>query len=694
LFALANGNTDSGKITQQPIAIQGKIFCDLNGNGVLDAGEKGIPGVDVSDGQEIISTDSKGQYNLLVKPQGGGFIFITTPSGYQCSSEFYQKIASAERQVVNFGLIPTPVTANAAFSFAQITDIHINIEADVHINMEGKDSVQTFKEDLAEINALDPKPAFIVATGDFVNVAKPKNCDDYLEGIKANPIKIYNVMGNHDAPTTLFETYYGPSYYSFNYGQAHFVMLNCTEPNLYAQWVKKDLDRQPKDKIVIVCQHYQPDKSILDLFSRYNTRAFLNGHWHSNKAFYYEKILVLSTPPLRFGGIDCSSRGYRVVTVKDGTIRTKVYKGGTAGLKRKNEGVISGDMYALKWKAFLNEGSGITSPFVDNGRMYVGMQDDDNVRNCGVVCLDSCDGKRLWKVQTDNSINGRPVVSNGIVCAVSVIGTIYGLDAASGQLRWNFSLGDIWERWVYNSPAVKDDKVFCGVAPFFVCLDIKTGKKIWQAPPMGSDWVSCRSNPVIDDSAVYINGNWNWTSGLTVLNRKDGSVIWQKKEGFAATHSTPAVQGNTLFDMADNLLYSLDKKNGNMHWKMALGGLWTISSPTIKGSTLVVGSSDGRVLAVDTATGKIIWSFQTGPSMGSFSPYVRNGSQVMASPVIADDMVYVGANDGAFYILNLVTGKLLWQYQISQPILSLPSVVGDRLYFSDCEGTIYAFEKS
>lgn len=683
LFCVAvKGETNGVEQSKLSVAVQGKVFCDQNNNGILDVGEKGIPSVAVSNGQEISTTDLDGQYSITITPQDGQFVFITTPAGYKNSSLFYQKITSVPRQTVNFGVIPAAAKAAENFSFVQITDIHI----------EGKESVKTFKDDLAEIMALDSKPDFIIATGDLVHVANPENFTDYLAGIKDFQLKIYNAIGNHDSPVNLYETYLGPSNYSFDYGRAHFVVLNCVEPKLYAQWLKKDLDRQPKDKINIVCQHYAPDKNLLDFLSQYNTRVFLNGHWHSNKAFYYGKILVLSTPTLRFGGIDCSSRGYRVITFKDGTIQTRYRWGGMKTLPKKNEGAVIGDSYKLKWKANLDDGTGITASVLDNGYVYVGIQDDDNVENCGVVCLDSRNGKRLWKFKTDSSIKGKPVRYNGILCAVSVTGAVYGLDAVSGQLRWKFQLGEAWERWVYNSPVIKDEKIFCGVAPYFVCLNLKTGEKIWQAPLLGYDWISCRSNPVIDDSAVYVN--FNWTGGLTVLNKKDGSVIWKKKEvGFETTHSTPAVQGNTIFDLADSTLYSLNKKSGKKNWQKALDGGWTVSSPAVKDSNLVVGTPDGKVLAVNAATGQEIWSFQTGPSIGSFSPYVRGGSQVMSSPVIADNKVYVGANDGAFYILDLITGKLLWQYQTNMPILSIPSVTDDGLYFCDSKGTVYAFVK-
>ena len=59
---------------------KGRVFNDHNHNGRLDAGEPGIAGVRVSDGEQIVLTDSEGAYELDV--DAPVVIRITKPSGY------------------------------------------------------------------------------------------------------------------------------------------------------------------------------------------------------------------------------------------------------------------------------------------------------------------------------------------------------------------------------------------------------------------------------------------------------------------------------------------------------------------------------------------------------------------------------------------------------------------------------------
>jgi outer membrane protein assembly factor BamB len=278
-----------------------------------------------------------------------------------------------------------------------------------------------------------------------------------------------------------------------------------------------------------------------------------------------------------------------------------------------------------------------------------------------------------------------------MLCAVSVIGTVYGLDAISGKELWRHSLGNFWDRWVYNSPVISEGKVYCGVAPYFAALDLKSGKEIWRSASLGGDWLSSRTSPVADDKKVYVG--FNWSTGLFALDKQTGAVIWNKKEGFGITHCSPVLDNNIVYYAADNKLYALEKDTGKELWSSKLEGDWTVASPAVKDSVLVIGSPDGKVMAFDKRTGNKLWSFQTGPSIGSFSAYARGGSQIMATPLISGDTCYIGSNDGNLYALNLKAGDNLWKYNLGVPILSTPVVDNGLLYVTTYDGNVYVFKK-
>lgn len=661
--------------------VSGRVFTDENGNRRCDPGEKGVGGISVSDGRVVVATDSDGTFRFKTVAGRHPFVFICTPAGFRASAGFYQRLG-ADNGTYDFGLVRARETAAPSFSFVQATDIHIS----------GPDTVQTLRDDLREIKALADKPRFVIFTGDLVNQGQDKTAyADYCRAVAESGMALYHVIGNHDAPVTNYEAFVGPTYYSFDYGPKHFVVLNCLEPGRYKEWLKRDLDRQPPDKGILVFQHYQPDKELLELLSRYPVQGFFYGHWHSNKVFRYKNILVAAATPLRFGGIDVNPRGYRVVTVdKSGSVSTRFQRAEAMGRAGQIPGLWK-RQFRLDWHRHLGAETGMSSPRLVDGRLYIGVQDDHNARNGGLVCLDARDGKVLWRFTTGESVNGTPAVGDGLVCVVSVIGTVYAVDAVSGQEVWRSNLGSFCDRWVYNSPVIADGVVYCGVSQYFAALDLKSGRQLWQAPALAADWISCRVSPAVDAQRVFIGVNWS--SGLSALDRQTGKVVWTKKEGCRSTHSSPLVDNMTVFYAADGQLYSLDKASGKEIWKTTLGSGWPVSTPVAREGVVVLGTTDGRVAAFEAATGRALWSVATGDGRGSFSPYERGGSHVMSSPTIAEGKVYVGSDEGRLYVIDLKTGTCLRKPDLGFPVLSTPVVSGDRVYVARWDGTILAMKR-
>ncbi len=64
-----------------PGELTGRVFDDANRNSRFDAGEAGVPGVTVSNGLDVVTTDAEGQYSLPVR--GDFTAFVTQPAGWQ-----------------------------------------------------------------------------------------------------------------------------------------------------------------------------------------------------------------------------------------------------------------------------------------------------------------------------------------------------------------------------------------------------------------------------------------------------------------------------------------------------------------------------------------------------------------------------------------------------------------------------------
>ena len=87
-----------GSMTLQAMAqYTGKVFVDENRNGLLDEGEKRLHRVSVSDGLNVVQTDSNGAYQLPGHSRMH-FLFITTPSGYNTDNAYYYRIENGRTE--------------------------------------------------------------------------------------------------------------------------------------------------------------------------------------------------------------------------------------------------------------------------------------------------------------------------------------------------------------------------------------------------------------------------------------------------------------------------------------------------------------------------------------------------------------------------------------------------------------------
>lgn len=103
-----------------------------------------------------------------------------------------------------------------------------------------------------------------------------------------------------------------------------------------------------------------------------------------------------------------------------------------------------------------------------------------------------------------------------------------------------------------------------------------------------------------------------------------------------------------------------------MSWKFKTGGPLT-ASPVIANGTLYIGSSDGKMYALDAKNWGIKWVYNT-------------GSSIRFSAVVWGGRVYFSTRDNKFYALNAESGKLEWDYT-SKGWMDSPPVV--------FEGTVY-----
>jgi len=68
----------------------------------------------------------------------------------------------------------------------------------------------------------------------------------------------------------------------------------------------------------------------------------------------------------------------------------------------------------------------------------------------------------------------------------------------------------------------------------------------------------------------------------------------------------------------------------------------------------------------------------------------KTGGPVIASPAIANGVLFIGSSDGVFYAIDENTGQQKWKVTLTDPISSSPAVADNLVYFLSYDGVFYA----
>jgi outer membrane protein assembly factor BamB len=126
----------------------------------------------------------------------------------------------------------------------------------------------------------------------------------------------------------------------------------------------------------------------------------------------------------------------------------------------------------------------------------------------------------------------------------------------------------------------------------------------------------------------------------------------------------------------DGEIVALSPRTGHVRWRRVIAK--SESSPLLARGTVYFGDASGRVNALDAATGKTRWSYDT-------------GAAVKASPALAGGRLFVGNYAGAFYALDARTGRVLWQNGGHGNFYAGASVEAGRVYVGSVDHSVYAF---
>lgn len=556
----------------------------------------GLAGVAVSDGRNVVLTDSQGRFSLPADHAKARFVSVSIPGGWRTALH-YRPIKAGTKDY-SFGLTPWEASKpGRPHRFIQITDTEI---------LNGiEDHHRRLADELKSL-AAGEGAAFIVHTGD---ICYERGLRDHIKLINTEKmgVPVFYCIGNHDLVgygpygEALFEELYGPCWYSFNAGGTHYAVLpmpggdrrpsyTCREA---AEWLKNDLALLPKGTPVVCFEHDawtfgdKFDYKGVDL-NAHNLKAWVYGHWHYNNVRRQGGVLAITTAPPEKGGIDASASAYRIVRCEpDGGVATDLrygYNPGSFAAHLAADGVCAATVYkaASRTVRFTADAAGRAvegERLSDYAWRFRGLRPGERAR----FTARFLDGSSL---------------------------TREALFPAQSPVAWQSHAGG---SVFMCPPAGADGRVFVGTTDENLCgeggvaaFDARTGKRLWRSPM-----------PASVKNAIDVSGGLVFaqdTEGnLRAFRAKDGTLAWEEKFDVAPIRSIGGVTvaAGVLYAGASNWLTALEPRTGRRIWH---GGGWWIGEGTPDRpcvdpgtGTLIMGGQWSGLYANDAKTGKRLW---------------------------------------------------------------------------------------
>ena len=204
-------------------------------------------------------------------------------------------------------------------------------------------------------------------------------------------------------------------------------------------------------------------------------------------------------------------------------------------------------------------------------------------------CVDPSSGKYLWKLETNNYVNGTPAVSGNNIVFGGCDGIIRIVDPVSGREKDTVEIGT----YIAASPALAGGKACFGdYDGILYCVDLSAGKLLWETE-MSADGEAIIAIPAIAYNSVIIGSEDKY---LYCFDLMTGKLKWKYRTNGRITGSAVITPGKVLFGSTDGFIHLLELKDGEKIWSFNAGAPVS-SSPAVAEGKFYFLTEDGRLLA-------------------------------------------------------------------------------------------------
>ncbi|BAP57663.1 beta-barrel assembly machine subunit BamB [Thioploca ingrica] len=219
-------------------------------------------------------------------------------------------------------------------------------------------------------------------------------------------------------------------------------------------------------------------------------------------------------------------------------------------------------------------------------------------------------------------------------------------------------------------------------------LNFKEGNRIWTQQLE----VPISSSAGVGENLILVGSH---KGDVVALSATDGKEIWRTQVSSEVLVPPQISQGVVVVRTADGKLFGLTSQNGKQLWvyersTVPLLTLRGTSTPLVVNDLIIAGFDNGKLAALELHTGKVLWEAPIAVPSGRTE--LERMVDIDADPLLANKVIYVSSYQGRTVAIDLLQGKLLWERDIFSYVGL--GIDDHALYVTDTKSHIWALDRN
>lgn len=258
---------------------------------------------------------------------------------------------------------------------------------------------------------------------------------------------------------------------------------------------------------------------------------------------------------------------------------------------------------------------------------------------------------------------------------------------ATVSKAWSVKTGSgVGKEYLRLTPAMNQQYIFVSNKNGAVAaVDKVHGKRVWEV----NTRTKLTTGPTADNGSLFLgtrNGN------LLALDQTNGRTLWKTKTDTEILASPAVSHGIVIAKTINGRVSAYAENDGHVLWNyqqtepaLILRGS---SAPQVTDDVVIAGFANGNLAKLTVKNGSLLWLQTIAFPEGSFA--IQRMIDIDADPVIDNNRIYCATYQGRITALDLASGHPIWTHDLS----SYTGMTADNehVYVSDAKSHLWAFD--